>query len=200
VAAPTDNAALIRSLCDPDPVRRNLAAAVLFERGSRSIRLVTQQWLSFAPLAALLRRDPETANLAITVGLAVEPENFERIRAANGVARLANVPPDQDALEFELVFPGGLRLDILTTGRPHADGAIARFLRKFREGIQQVEIGVVNVTQATRELRERFGIEAIYPATRVGADGTAVNFFLVAAPEGKKVLIELVESANHSEC
>jgi hypothetical protein len=199
VAAPRDNSELIRSLCDPDPVRRRLAAAVLFESGSLSIRLVTEQWLSFAPLAGLLRRDQETGNLQITVGIAVEPENFERIRAANGVARLANVPPDQDAREFELVFPGGLRLDILTTGRPDADGAIARFLRKFREGIQQVEIGVADVTRATEELRERFGMEAIYPAARAGADGTSVNFFLVATPEGKKVLIELVESANHAE-
>jgi hypothetical protein len=199
VAAPTNNSALIRSLSDPDPVRRNLAAAVLFERGCLSIRLVTERWLSFAPLAELLARDAETGNLAITVGIAVEPENFERIRAANGAARLANVPPDQDAREFELVFPGGPRLDILTTGRPDGDGAIARFLRKFGEGIQQVEIGVVNVTRATRELRERFGIEAIYPAARAGADGTSVNFFLVATPEGKKVLIELVESANRAE-
>jgi len=199
MAASSDNPALMRSLSDPDPIKRNLAAAVLFENGSKSIRSLTQEWLGFTPLAESLVRDPATGNLEITVGIAVEPPNFDRIRAANGSPRLANVPPDQDAQEFELFFPGGVRLDVLTTGRPRGGGAIARYLQKFGEGIQQVEIGVTNVGRATQALRERFGIEPIYPATRAGADGTSVNFFLVPTTEGKKVLVELVESVNRPE-
>ena len=35
------------------------------------------------------------------------------------------------------------------------------------------------------------------PATRAGADGTRVNFFLVAAPDANKTLIELYEPAPH---
>ena len=57
---------------------------------------------------------------------------------------LADVPPDQDALEFEIEFPTGVRLDILTTREPAGAGAIARFLQKFGEGIQQVEFLVTN--------------------------------------------------------
>jgi len=36
----------------------------------------------------------------------------------------------------------------------------------------------------------------VYAAKRPGADGTAVNFFLVAGRDGKKVLIELYETAG----
>jgi hypothetical protein len=52
------------------------------------------------------------------------------------------------------------------------------------------------VDRATAILRSRFGLAPIYPATRAGADGTRVNFFLAATPDGKKVLIELVQAAG----
>jgi hypothetical protein len=47
-------------------------------------------------------------------------------------------------------------------------------------------------------LKEKFGVTAIYPETRPGAEGTRVNFFLVAVPGGGKVLIELYEAAGKS--
>ena len=103
------------------------------------------------------------------------------------------MPPDQDALEFELAFAHGVRFDILTTRDAAGQGAIARFLGKFGAGIQQVECDVRDVTRATELLRARFAIEPVYPETRAGADGTRVNFFLVPADEGRKILIELVE-------
>jgi hypothetical protein len=59
-----------------------------------------------------------------------------------------------------------------------------------------VEIYVRDVDRATEILRARFGLAPIYPSTRAGADGTRVNFFLATAPDGKKVLIELVEAAG----
>jgi hypothetical protein len=134
-----------------------------------------------------------------TVGIAVTPETFERIHAANGSPRLAEVPPDQDAKEFELHFAQNIRLDILTTREPDGTGAIARYLQKFGEGIQQVELLARNVDAATEILRTRFEVQPIYPATRVGADSTRVNFFLVSLPEKApakgKILIELVEPA-----
>ena len=135
-----------------------------------------------------------------TVGIAVTPETFERVRAANGASRLADVPPDQDAKEFELHFAQSIQLDILTTREPGGAGAIARYLQKFGEGIQQVELLARNVDAATEILRSRFGVQPIYPVTRAGADGTRVNFFLVSlpenAPEQGKILIELVEPAG----
>lgn len=133
-----------------------------------------------------------SAGEGITVGIAVRPESFDRIRTANGSPRLADVPPDQDAREFELHF-GAAALDILTTRDPSGVGAIARYLNRLGEGIQQVEVSVSNVDRATEILRSRFGLEPVYPATHPGANGTRVNFFLVAAG-GKKVLVELVQT------
>ena len=73
-------------------------------------------------------------------------------------------------------------------------GAIARYLTKFGEGIQQVEYRTENVDQATAILREKFGQQAVYPAAQPGADGTRMNFFLAAPTGGAKVLIELYEA------
>src|SRR5580704_3438507 len=83
---------------------------------------------------------------AIVVGIAVQPETFQKIRTANNSPRLAHVPADVD--------------------------------------------------RATEILRTRFALAPLYPATRPGADGTRVNFFLATAPDAKKVLIELVEAAR----
>ena len=129
----------------------------------------------------------------LTVGVAVEPAQFETIWQHAGRPHRANVPPDQDALEFSLQFAHGVRIDVLTTRDPGGPGAIARFLQRFGAGIQQVECDVRDVTRATELLRTRFGTEPIYPETRAGADDTRVNFFLVPVDETRKVLIELVE-------
>ena len=101
---------------------------------------------------------------------------------------------DQDVLEFEFDFPHCVRLDILTARTAGGDGPIARFLARFGEGVQQVECDVRNITRATDILRRRFELEPVYPQVREGANQTRVNFFLVPAAEGRKVLIELVES------
>ena len=82
---------------------------------------------------------------------------------------------------------------MLTTREPGGSGAIARYLAKFGEGVQQVEFRCENVDRATEILKEQFDVKPVYPATRPGADGTRVNFFLVPTPAGGKVLIELYE-------
>jgi methylmalonyl-CoA/ethylmalonyl-CoA epimerase len=147
------------------------------------------------PFALNATGDPRWKRPPLVLGIAVQPETFEKIRAANGSPRLSDVPPDQDAKEFELHFGEKGDLDILTTREPGGSGAIARYLEKFGEGIQQIELNVTDVDRATEVLRARFGLTPIYPATRPGADGTRVNFFLVSAASGKKWLIELVEPA-----
>jgi hypothetical protein len=175
----------IAGLAASDATKRNLAARWFYRRGCQLAELATQIWREDQAFVALLEGLP-------TVGIAVHPQTFERIHQANGAPRLADVPPDQDAMEFELHFKGA-ELDILTTRDPGGSGAIAKFLEKFGEGIQQVEYFVRDVDRATHILRERFGTQPIYPRTRLGADGTRVNFFLCATPEGRKVLIELVQ-------
>ena len=192
---PPDLASLISSLADTDPARREAAASEIFRRGQELVRDTAEKWLADSQLAAMFVAGrsslPET-----TVGVAVQPEMFDRIRQAHGSPRLANVPPDQDAKEFELHMSGDVRLDILTTKQPGGEGAIARYLQRFGEGIQQIELQTRNLDGATRILREKFSLEPIYPQTRAGADGTRVNFFLVPASQGKKVLVELVEAAS----
>lgn len=187
---------LIRNLSDPDSAVRRAAAAKIFARGCKLVRPVVERWLAEEELARCFvlgpSRSPEE-----TVGLAVEPHNFQRIRAAFVSPPLAVVPPDQDALEFELALPAGVRLDILTAREPQGAGAIARFLKKFGEGIQQIELLVKSVDTAAQLLDARFGVAPLFPATRAGANGTRVNFFLVPLPAGGKVLVELVEAAAH---
>ncbi|HEY2109304.1 MAG TPA: hypothetical protein VGH17_05340 [Candidatus Acidoferrales bacterium] len=191
--------ALVVGLASPDIASRQRSARELFRRGIALARPATDAWLADSKFAASMVLDASQFPVT-TVGIAVTPENFDRIRAANGSPRLAEVPPDQDAKEFELHFAQGVRLDILTTREPGGTGAIARYLQKSGEGIQQAELLARNVDAATEILRAGFGVQPIYPATRAGADGSRVNFFLVPltgkGPEKGKVLIELVELAS----
>ena len=90
-----------------------------------------------------------SADNAVTVGLPFACETFSPIRVANGTPGLAEVPADQDAEEFELHFANGVSLDILTAREPAGNGAIARYLAKFGEGVQQVEFRCANVDRAT---------------------------------------------------
>ena len=183
----------IAELSSADASKRLAAAGEIYRLGRAAGGSAISGWWAESELSRLLGRNP-----AITVGLAVDRDTFGRIRIANGTPRLADVPPDQDAEEFELRFAGGICLDILTTREPGRAGAIAKYLAKFGEGVQQVEYCCANVDRATQILKEKFGVVPVYPATRAGADGTRTNFFLVASPDGGKVLIELYESRSRA--
>jgi hypothetical protein len=187
--APGNTASWIARLAAADAREREDAARELFRRGCAAAEPVLKRWFGDAEFRKLI----PSGNVLLTVGVAVEPALFQAIRLRTSSPRMAEAPPDQDALEFELVFTHGVRVDVLTTQDAAGQGAIARFLRKFGAGIQQVECDVRDVTRATELLRARFAVEPVYPATRAGADGTRVNFFLVPVEEGRKILIELVE-------
>ena len=184
---------LIRSLADASSSVRIKAAGEIFERGLDLARPEADRWLQDQALARHFPMGPLQFP-EVTVGVAVGPSNFDRIRRVCGSPPLADVPPDQDAREFELDFPNRVRLDILTTRQPEGGGTIARYLQKFGESIQQVEMLTTDVDQATQLLLARFGLTPVFPKTRAGANGTRINFFLVPAPGGRKVLIELVEA------
>jgi len=184
--------AAIAMLSSSDPSERAAGARDIFRAGRELADDASSEWQSAPEFAALLERHADN-NPQTTVGLAVNPITFEAIRDANGSPHLDDVPPDQDAREFELHFAENVALDILTTRDPHGQGAIARYLSKFGEGIQQVEYRCRDVNAATALLKNKFGIEAVYPQTRPGADGTRINFFLARTPAGDKVLIELYE-------
>lgn len=185
----TSPAEWIPHLESADAGQRAQAVHELFRMGCSAAEPVFRNWFANAEFRALARSGPSL----LTVGIAVEPRRFETIRARFGQPRLAEAPADQDVIEFELEFPHGVRLDVLTTRGPQGDGAIARFLARFGEGIQQVECDVRDVARATQILRTHFKLEPIYPEPRAGANQTRVNFFLVEAAENRKILIELVE-------
>ena len=178
----------IAELSSEDAKERQRAGARIFAAGRSFAEPVVLYWQTHDEFAGLLGEKP-----VVTIGLAVKPETFARIRQANGWPRLAEVPAEQDAAEFELQFEGSITLDVLTSREPDGSGAIAKFLSKIGEGVQQVEFRCSNVDRATAILREHFGVRAVYPETKPGADGTRVNFFLVTGANGKKVLIELYE-------
>jgi hypothetical protein len=179
----------IADLSSADESKRLSAAGEIYRLGRATAGSAISAWWAESELSALLLGP----NPAVTVGLAVQRDTFGRIRIAHGTPRLADVPPDQDAEEFGLHFPDEIFLDILTTREPGGSGAIAKYLAKFGEGVQQVEYRCRNVDRATQVLKEKLGVAPVYPATRPGADGTRVNFFLVASPDGGKVLVELYE-------
>src|SRR5690348_2882806 len=181
----------IEGLSAADAEARAAAAREIFDVGKKAAERATEKWWSNAELAGLLLG----AKREVTVGVAVQRETFGKIRVANAVAVLAEVPSEQDAEKYELRFDGGVELDVLTSRAPGGDGAIAKFLAKFGEGVQQVEFRCRDVAKAASILKEELGVKAVYPETRSGADGTRVNFFLVENPEGGKILIELYEKA-----
>ncbi len=180
------------ALAAPESGPRLDAARAIYDAGCRAARAATSGWRKHADLARLF-----TGKL--TVGVAVRPERFEAIRRACGSPRLAAAPPEEDVQVFELHFPGGVSLDILTPRQAQGSGAIARFLDRRGEGIQQVELTVSDVDRAAALLQRDFSISPLYAETRAGADGTRVNFFLLPVPSdsgaatGERVLIELVQ-------
>ncbi len=179
----TDAHAWVEELAGPDPARRVAARVQLHRAGCALVEEIFAAW----------RRDPEFAVLVTgepIVGVAVPPEIFARIRQQLNMPPLASVPAELKTAEFELHGPGP-SMDVLTP--VDNEGAIQKFLDRFGPGVQQVELPVSNVEQATKILAARFGLAPVYPEPRDGADGTLVNFFLVPKSGGGKVLIELFE-------
>jgi hypothetical protein len=183
----------IGNLSAAEKATRVAAASEIYRYGRAVTDRAVSRWWEDAELAGLLL----SPKPIVTVGLAVRRETFAGIRAANGQPALADVPAEQDAEEFELHFADGVELDVLTSREPAGQGAIARFLAKFGEGVQQVEFRCLNVDRAMEILRERFGVSPIYAEARRGANDSRVNFMLVPVPaaiaENAKVLIELYE-------
>lgn len=182
-------AGYISTLAGADANERESAAYELFRLGCATAEPVLRKWFADAEFRALA----SGGGMLLTVGVAVQPTTFEAIRARFGQPQLSQVPPDQDVLEFELSFPHGVRLDVMTPRTPASEGAIAKFLARFGEGIQQVECDVRNVSRAVQILQQRFQLTPAYPQIREGANQTRVNFFLVPVAEDRKLLIELVE-------
>jgi hypothetical protein len=183
-------ATCISKLAGADAKEREAAAYALFRLGCASAEPVLRKWFAEPEFRAQV----SSGSMLLTVGLAVQPATFEAIRARFGQPQLADTPPDQNVLEFELSFAHGVRLDVITPRTPGREGAISKFLARFGEGIQQVECDVRDVSRATEILRQHFQAEPVYPQIRAGSNKTRVNFFLVPIAENRKLLMELVET------
>src|SRR5215470_18238801 len=96
----------IENMSSSDPEARVAAATEIHREGRALADHAVYPWWSDAELVKLLGAPTPF----VTVGLAVQPERFEKIREAAGSPRLAEVPPDQDAREFEIHLPGGLSI------------------------------------------------------------------------------------------
>jgi len=104
----------ITNLSSAESSVRLAAAEEVYRLGRATGGSAVSAWWGESELSALLLGP----NPVITVGLAVQRDTFGRIRVANETPRLAQVPPDQDAEEFELHFGKEVSLDILTTREP----------------------------------------------------------------------------------
>ena len=110
----------IDGMSSPESETRAVSATEIYKTGRALADHAAYPWWGDEELAGLLNgNEPK-----MTIGLAVSPERFKQIHEASGLPRLSQVPPDQDALEFELHFPGGLSMDVLTSKDTAGSGAI----------------------------------------------------------------------------
>jgi hypothetical protein len=168
----------IRALASEPPRRaRRSRRNSIFRTACDTAETLVRAWTQDAEFARLIGSPAH----AFTAGVAVEPELFAAIRSANGAPRLADVPPEQDALEFHLNFGNDVRLEVLTTRGASGEGAVARYLRKFGRNVQHVEIATSDVGRAAEILKTRFALQPIYPASAPGRGPRAHQFF----PGGK---------------
>src|SRR5262249_48246133 len=93
----------IEMLGSKNAEERVRAAADIYPIGGERAGSAVRNWWTNPELVRLCGAPP-----TVTVGLAVRPATFVRIREANGRPQLAAVPPEQDAAEFELHFAGGV--------------------------------------------------------------------------------------------
>src|SRR6202521_5040409 len=110
----------IANLSSADESKRLAAAAEIYRAGRTPADQVVHAWWTNEEIYSLLLG----SNPSVTVGLAVRRETFEQIRRANGSPRLAPGAPHTEAGDFELHFPNGISLDVLTTKDPGGAGAI----------------------------------------------------------------------------
>lgn len=86
-----DLAKWIRCLADSEPGKRRAAAAQLHSAGATLFLSAARDWLKdpefrelVSPFFANTVGEPDPENIPFSIGIAVQPENFEKIRAANG--------------------------------------------------------------------------------------------------------------------
>jgi methylmalonyl-CoA/ethylmalonyl-CoA epimerase len=95
---------------------------------------------------------------------------------------------EQGIEEAMLDLADGSRIQLLAP--LDSESTIAKFLNKHGEGIQQLAFRVTNIQDAMAAVTAA-GMRLIYPESRIGTAGSAINF--VHPKDTGGVLVELVQ-------
>lgn len=129
------------------------------------------------------------------VGIAVQnlDESIEKWAKLFG-AKLHSreINSEQAIEEAMLIFPNQSQIQLLSS--IDQSSVISKFLAQHGQGVQQVALSVTNLNLAVEKLAE-VGVSAVYPAGKLGSNGTSINFIHPKFTSG--VLIELVEHPTY---
>ncbi|BBW95692.1 methylmalonyl-CoA epimerase [Geobacillus sp. FSL W8-0032] len=101
---------------------------------------------------------------------------------------------ESEQVKVAFLQAGEAKLELLEPLSP--ESAVATFIEKRGEGIHHVALGVEDITERIRELKEH-GIRMIQDAPKRGAGGALVAFMHPKSTGG--VLYELCERTNQTE-
>ncbi|OKO88480.1 methylmalonyl-CoA epimerase [Geobacillus thermoleovorans] len=101
---------------------------------------------------------------------------------------------ESEQVKVAFLQAGEAKLELLEPLSP--ESAVAKFIEKRGEGIHHVALGVEDITERIRELKEH-GIRMIQDAPKRGAGGALVAFMHPKSTGG--VLYELCERTNRTE-
>jgi methylmalonyl-CoA/ethylmalonyl-CoA epimerase len=101
---------------------------------------------------------------------------------------------ESEQVKVAFLQAGEAKIELLEPLSP--ESAVAKFIEKRGEGIHHVALGVEDITERIRELKEH-GIRMIQDAPKRGAGGALVAFIHPKSTGG--VLYELCERTNQTE-
>ncbi len=101
---------------------------------------------------------------------------------------------ESEQVKVAFLQAGEAKLELLEPLSP--ESAVAKFIEKRGEGIHHVALGVEDITERIRELKEH-GIRMIQDAPKRGAGGALVAFMHPKSTGG--VLYELCERTKRTE-
>jgi len=94
---------------------------------------------------------------------------------------------EDQKVKTAIIQVGESKIELLESTSP--DGVIAGFIAKRGEGLHHVALGVDNIEEALRQVKEK-NIPLIDEKPRQGVQNTRIGFI---HPKGTKILLELVE-------
>ena len=94
---------------------------------------------------------------------------------------------EEQQVKTAIILIGESKIELLESTSP--EGTVAKFIEKRGEGIHHLALGVSNIEETLKTLKEK-GIPLIDETPRKGVENTRITFL---HPKGTKILLELVE-------